>query len=310
MKIGLTILFLGLIAANPAVADPRADRLTVAVYDFQGETDAAVYGRKVTSLVTADLAMRTNLIMLERADLEKALREQAFGASGMVSSDAAAKIGQMTGAKVLVAGQVITLGNNRLTLIGNIIGTETGRLFAAKVDGPADHLMELTAELGAKISKTIIAESNNLVSQAEESHAQRVRRILESIKGTNRPSVSVSIIYSNEYGGRWHDNPAEYEFSAVLLKAGFPVMDEHSDSKPDIEITGDAGDNFGSPQGDLISGHAAIELKIQERRTGRIIAFDHQEATGTGIGKSTASMLSHSNCADDLAERILPLLAK
>ena len=42
-----------------------------------------------------------------RRELGKALTEQAFGVAGLVSTDAAAEIGQLTGVKVLVAGQVV-----------------------------------------------------------------------------------------------------------------------------------------------------------------------------------------------------------
>src|SRR5258706_12729152 len=82
-------LSLSLLAGVIAQAAPP---LTVAVYDFKGDAEAASYGNNVTTLVTANLTTETNLVMLERAELTKALSEQAFGISGMVTSDAAAKI--------------------------------------------------------------------------------------------------------------------------------------------------------------------------------------------------------------------------
>ena len=45
-----------------------------------------VSATNVTTLVTADLTTETNLVLLERAELTKALNEQAFGVSGLVSS--------------------------------------------------------------------------------------------------------------------------------------------------------------------------------------------------------------------------------
>src|SRR5471032_1684984 len=142
-------------------APPAA--LTVAVYDFKGDADASSYGNNVTTLVTADLTTETNLVLVERAELTKALNEQAFGISGMVSSDAAAKIGQITGARVLVAGQVIKTGKDHLIIVANIIGTETGRLFADKVEGAADNLSDLTSSLSRKIAQTISDQVTNLV---------------------------------------------------------------------------------------------------------------------------------------------------
>lgn len=281
----------------------------MAVYDFKGAANDGDFGTKVTALVTAELATNANLILLERAELNKALKEQAFGVSGMVSSDAAAKIGQITGVKVLVCGQVIKIGNDHRVIIADIIGTETGRLFAAKVEGAGEKVMEMTSEVSSKIAEIIGAQATNLVAPTEESHDQRLNRIVESIKGTNRPSVSVAITYYAENGGRWHDNWAEYEFGVVLLKAGFTVIDENSDRKADIDITGDSSGG-GTKRGELLSSHMSLEVKIRERRTGKIVGFDRQTGTASGIGEGIVGRVAHVNAVDGLAERVLPLLAK
>jgi hypothetical protein len=59
-----------------------------------------------------------------------------------------------------------------------------------------------------------------------------------------------------------------------------------------------------------ISFRAVIELKVQERRTGNIIAFDRQEGTATDADKVSANRSAQVNAVDALAGRILPLLAK
>ena len=177
-KIILAFVWLAALAASLTAGIPPITLIAVTVYDFTGDTDLVGFGRKVTTLVTADLTTETNLLLLERAELDKALSELAFGSSGMVSSDAAARIGQITGAKVLVAGQVIKTGEHHLVVVANIIGTETGRLFASKVEGDADGLMDLTSELSRQIAKTVTDQATNLVRAPEELHADRVERIL------------------------------------------------------------------------------------------------------------------------------------
>src|ERR1035441_4960905 len=110
-KLNLSILLFAALAASGVAANKPQSALTVAVYDFtEPDKDPAGYGTKVTALVTADLTVETNLVMVERAGLKKVLGEQAIGVSGLVTSDTAAKIGQITGAKVLVSGQVINAG--------------------------------------------------------------------------------------------------------------------------------------------------------------------------------------------------------
>jgi TolB-like protein len=286
----------------------------VAVYDFTavGWTDVGAthgLGLSTTALVTADLAANTNLALVERSDLNKALNEQALDLSGMVNADTAAKIGEVTGAKVLVTGQVVKNGN-ALVIIADVIGTETGRLFATQVQGSEDNLAELTSNLSRQITQTITNQMANLELPTEESREARLERIVEGIKGKNRPSVAVDIIYMA--GGRhWPDDWANTEFEAVLMKAGFTVLDEKSDRKADIEIIGDCSGGDGPQRGDLISRVVAIEVKIRDRRTGAIVGFDRQESTVTGIGSDgIVGRAAQFKAVDELAERVLPLLAK
>ena len=307
MKKNPTLLLFAALAMTAGAADAPKSALTVAVYDFTGEAGAASYGKMATTLVTADLTTETNLALVERKELTKTLREQAFGVSGMVSSDAAAQIGHMTGAKVLVAGQVVKTGDNHLVIVANIIGTETGRLFADQVEGGADKMMDLTSQLSRKIARTISDQTANLVAPAQETSAQRLARIVKSIPGTNRPSVSVNILLPAGIG---HSVTAESEFGIILLKAGFQVVDEKSERKPDIEITGVDDISAAPSQGGLFSYRAVIELKIQERRSGNILAFDRQESAATDAARLGADATAQVNAVDALAERVLPLLAK
>ena len=307
MKTQISIITALLLVGVMAHAAPPP-ALTVAVYDFRGDGEAGSYGNNVTTLVTADLTTETNLVLVERAELTKALSEQAFGISGMVNSDAAAKIGQITGAKVLVAGQVIQTSGNHLVIVANIIGTETGRLFADKVEGAPDTLSDLSSELSRKIARTISDQTTNLALAATESRADRLDRIVKSIGGTNRPTVSISIVHVN--GKPWRETAVEGEFGTVLLKAGFTVVDENSDRKPDVQITGGGCVTARTRRGGLFSSSYALDVKIQERRSGSIIAFDHQESAATDAGQAAASKAAQINAVDDMAERILPLLAK
>ena len=299
----LVLTLIGLIAhAAPSSA------LTVAVYDFKGDGAAASYGKNVTTLVTANLTTETNLVMLERVELSQALSEQAFGVSGLVNSVAAAQNGQITGAKILVAGQVMKTGDNHLVIVANIVGTETGRLFASKVEGSADNLTELTATLSRKIAQTISDQAKNLIAATQESSEERLDRIIKNLAGTNRPSVSVEILMPSLNKG--HLITAEGELGRILLKSRFAVVDARSDRKPDVEITGVLDISAAPRHGEMFSFRAVIDLKIQERRSGTILAFDHQEGNATGTTEAGANRSAQVNAVDLLAERILPLLAK
>jgi Curli production assembly/transport component CsgG len=310
VKTHLAIVLILLLAAAGIAGAASQDGLTVAVYDFAAaDKISASYASKVTAFVTSELTLETNLVMLARADLSQALREQAFGISGLVNSEAAAKIGQLTGAKVLVTGQVFRTERDHVVLVASIIGTETGRLFAATVEGDVMRPMTLSWDLSRKIAQTICAQATNLVVAAGEPRDQRLDRIVKAIKGKNRPAVSISIHHYSEDGPE-HASTGEGEFGAVLLKAGFPVVDANSERKPDLEITGVDDFSATARRSDLISCRVVFDVKVQERRTGRIIPLEHQESTATDIALPAALRTAQADAVDSLAERILPLLAQ
>ena len=284
---------------------------TVAVYDFSGATKPANgYSFAVTALMTAGLAQQTNLAVLERSDLGQALSEQAFGASGLVDSEAAAKIGQLTGAKILVSGEIIESADGRLVIIASIIGTETGRLFIAKVEGGNNDLVSLISDLSQKISQTISGQLDNLIAPTEESNEQRMDQIVRSVTGTNRPVVAVLIRWSNRPNSKWVPSTVQAEFGILLLKAGFKVVDARSDLKPDVEITGIQDISPGTAQRGFFTYHATIDLSVRRRLTGEILAFEHAEDTATDTTKSGAGRAAQVNAIDAVAAKILPLLAK
>ena len=96
----------------------------------------------------------------------------------------------------------------------------------------------------------------------------------------------------------------------LFQKAGFTVVDENSLMKPDVEITGSVKCDWGARQGALISCIAVVDIKVQERQSGDILALDRQQSEAMDIGKSNAGKAALLNAVDDLAERLLPLLAK
>ncbi len=94
-------------------------------------------GPQIATLVNANLSAEPNLITVERAELDKALGEQELGLSGTVTPDSAAKVGHLTGAKVLVTGRVFKT-DTELFIVAKIIGTETSRVYGELVKGGVD----------------------------------------------------------------------------------------------------------------------------------------------------------------------------
>jgi hypothetical protein len=94
-----------------------------------------------------------------------------------------------------------------------------------------------------------------------------------------------------------------------LLKAGFKVVDANSDRKPDVEISGMEMCGEEPRQGDLFSFTDVMDLKVQERRTGKILALEHLAGFATDSARNAAIAAAEVNSTDAMSERILPLLA-
>src|SRR5262252_8187539 len=110
MKILWIPLPVAFMALSQLVQAASPDILTLAVFDFESKDEGIRdLGPKVSTLLNANLSAEPQLITVERAELEKILGEQELGLSGTVSPATAAKVGHLTGAKVLITGRVFKM---------------------------------------------------------------------------------------------------------------------------------------------------------------------------------------------------------
>jgi hypothetical protein len=168
MKTRILLIWALLLAAGTIIRAAQPDILTVAIFNFDSQDEAVRdLGSKVADLVNANLSAEPNLITVERAELNKVLGEQELGLSGTVNPDSAAKIGQLTGAKVLVTGRVFKV-DNQTVIVAKVIGTETSRVYGEMVQGGSSaKLVDLSADLAKKIAADISAKSATLVARVE-----------------------------------------------------------------------------------------------------------------------------------------------
>ena len=301
----LTSLFLSLsLAASAAGPEP----LTVAIFDFDSKDDAVRdLGPKVATLLNAQLSADPHIITVERAELDKVLGEHELGLSGSVSPDTAAKVGHLTGAKVLVTGRIFKV-DNELNVVSKIIGTETSRVYGEWVKGPAARsVSDLSTELATKIAATITQKGDTLVAKVE-SRDDQIANIKKSLKNDKLPSVSITI-GERHLGQPVADPAAQTELSLILKECGFTLLDDKSKEKADVEITGDAFSAFGLRKGNLVSCKARVEVKAQ-KRTGEILAVDRQTSVAVDIAEPTAAKTALQRAAADLAQRLAPAIAR
>ena len=306
----LLALLLGMGSLVPTARSAPASEqpFTVAIFDFESKDEAVRdLGPKVAALLNANLSAEPQIITVERAELEKVLGEQELGLSGTVSPDTAAKVGHLTGAKVLVTGRVFRADKD-LILVAKIIGTETSRVYGEMVTGTAaSSITDLSAALAKKIAATVTQKGDTLVAKVE-SREDRIAKIKKSLKPGKLPAVSVKI-GERHFGQPVIDPTAETELGLILKECGFTLVDDKSPQKAEVEITGDAFSAYGLRKGNLISCKARVELKAQ-RRTGEVLCVDRQTSVAVDIAEQTAAKTALQQAAAELAERLLFKIAR
>jgi molybdopterin-binding protein len=303
MKYRIYLLVACLLFGAGSVSFAEREVLTVAIFDFESkDAGAGDLGQKVATLLSANLSAEPQVITVERAELAKILGEQELGLSGTVSPETAAKVGKLTGAKVIVTGRVFR-ADKELLFVAKVIGTETSRVYGELVKGNAANaaITDMSAELARKIAGTLAAKGDQLVAKVE-TREQLIDKIKKQLKGDKLPSVSIKIA-ERHFGQVAIDPAAETELSKILQECGFKIIDDQASGKPDVEMAGEAFSAFGMRKGNLFSCTSRIELKAH-KRDGALIFVDRQTSVAVDIAEQSAAKDALASAAAAMAERV------
>jgi hypothetical protein len=301
----LALLALAVLPAASRAGDPP---IAVAVLGVNAPNTALrPAADNVDTLLSTYLTTQEGLFLVERQQLDAVLGEQALGASGLVESDGAARIGKLTGAKVLVMSRLFTQGND-LMLVSKVMGTETGRVFAqadAIPQGAAQNaaLKSFAASLGGLIVK----HRAELVARVETPE-DRIARLSKVMAARKPPIISVAI-------GEQHithtiiDPAAETEIELILGKLGFPILAASSAEVPAYRITGEAISEEGTRVGSFVSCRGRVEIKLVDLATGRVVLADRQVVVAVDIAESVAAKAALQQAGAMLADRIVAAIA-
>jgi TolB-like protein len=292
-----------------AGAEPNAPAVyTTAVFPFaERGNGVAGYGEKVSDILFASLAANPNLHLVDRKDLKKALEEAELGLSGMVAGGQATKIGQLTGAKVLVTGSVVE-ADKTLYLIAKIIGTETSRVFGASVKGRAsDELGPLAEGLAAEVAKTVTEKAGTLVAQDIQAE-DRIAALKKALGAAKRPTVLIRIA-ERHVGQATLDPAAAIELARICKETGFDVLDPKAGSgKADIVLEGEGFSEFAMRRGNIVCVKARLEVKAVDRQSDKIVAAERQVDVEVDLAEQIAGKKALQKAAAAIAERLLPKL--
>jgi len=296
--------------AAPAPSTDPVEPLATAVLDFQSSDDTLEkQGADAATLLEADLSSSEHANMVERQEVNKILSEQELGASGVVSSDSAAKIGSLTGAQVLVTGRLFAVGN-QFVLVAKVMSTETSRVYGVTTTlASLGNLPQGVQDLSGKIDGVLGSHRDVLVAK-QETPDQRLQRLRGLVPHGALPVVSVKID-EKDYTQETIDPAAQTEITLLLQQLGFQVVDPDQTHKAaDIVITGQAFSEVGAFHGNLVSGRGRIEIKIVRGTTQELFGADRETQIAVAVGARTAGKDALQKAADKLMDRILPKLTK
>lgn len=304
--------FVLVVLARPVFSEdakPRVPPLAVLPFEERGSGTKG-YGTKISDFLVASLAENPELVVVERAELNKMLDEQKLSLSGTVKPDEAVQVGRLTGAKILVLGSIVEL-DSTLVLSARITGTETSRIVGAKVKGKtSDDLADLADQLAEKIVSAMTDRSNELIAKpiTEE---DRIAKIKKALGDKPRPKVWVHVT-ERHVGHATIDPAAETEVSKLLEAAGFTVIDhkEGNRKQADVVLEGEAFSEFAARHNDLISVKARVEIKAVNRESAERIASDRQTEIVVDLAEHVAGKTALQQAAAELATRLIPKLVK
>ena len=294
-------------AVHAAPLLPPPQPLTVAVLDFQvSGKDMEKKGAETAILLNAKLSNAFSLILVERQEIDKIFGEQELGLSGNVTPETAAKVGQLTGAKVIVTGRLFGT-DNKYFAVAKIIGTETSRVYGETATFTSLGSLDTAVnELATKVLTVIERRGDTLLAKIEDP-AARLERLKKLVEGKKLPSVSVQIA-EQHINHAVIDPAAQTEMKLILQQVGFEVIDASSGKQPDVVINGEAFSEQAGRRGNLVSCRSRVEIKITEQATSKLLRADRQTDVAVDIAENVAGKTALQNAALKLLDRLIPAI--
>ncbi len=141
------------LVCSTGVAAAQKPAMRVAVLDFTPAAPSELdpLGAGLQSMITTDLSLAPNVVLVERARLKDVQAELHLQQSGAADKATAAKIGELAGASHLVVGS-FTVAGGKMRLDARMFVVGSGEItLAEKMEGPQASFFELEKQLVDKI---------------------------------------------------------------------------------------------------------------------------------------------------------------
>ena len=145
-------------------------------------------------------------------------------------------------------------------------------VFADRTRIGRSNLVDLISDLSQKIAQTIVEQSTNFIASTL---TFRVKNALRKSSGNIKDGKTVRRFPSKSMNKcqavRLRIKLRKRSWVCYYKRQVSPSLTKKSDVKPDVLITGDAVAATTQKSGNFFSGHAILEIKAQERTTGKIL---------------------------------------
>jgi len=304
-----------------------AQKIAIAVAPVAG-TEAAL----VSQIMQAELSQSDRLMLVERAQIDKALGELKLDAQGMTDPGSAKKIGAIIGARYFCGSSVSETGGKKIAIV-KVLDTETTLTKLAYAPLPAEgDAIESGKSLAQQVERLVVQFEGERAGQAEAPAASTAKPIPADWA---RPVVMVIMPEMHVRQQQLIDPAGETEIVKRLLEAGFKVIDSEyvtmmkrgqeataqfrslktcteyaASKKVDVLLYGEAISERGAALGDFIGCRGRVELKAIRVKTDEILLSDSAEGGATDIAEVIAGKKAIKQAANRLADSFLFSLAE
>jgi len=133
-----------------------AEKMRIAVMDFQAKDISANDAAKITELIRNDMVNTGKFIMIERAQMGEVLKEQGLQQTGCTDISCAVEIGKILSVKKILVGTIMSL-SGKIIITGRIVDVQNGVIefsekgVAESKDKVYAAVMEFTKNLAYRI---------------------------------------------------------------------------------------------------------------------------------------------------------------
>jgi len=168
----------------------KINSLVVGQFTFNQSFNALTKSMQ-EKLVTAFTSMGMKVV--ERSQLERVLKEQKLGYSGLVDLSSAKKIGKLLGAEGLLLGTISDLGD-KITINARMVDIETGKaISASEVELYKTPLITQLMESAVHADESYASADNSVGSQQTAANSRK-----KSAKNTSGGQDYSSLVFKND----------------------------------------------------------------------------------------------------------------